>query len=142
MSFYATSLQAMPPAIDVTVLKVAPNHCPLGDPLTLEMTFVTDQAMHQVYWEVQYMVDMTLQRHVLHLGSTQHQEYPAGMCSTQFAVPKIDLDGLKKSWLNNVGLLLVLLKDKSGEQILQVSMVTQIELQSGIPIRHMLSPLD
>lgn len=54
------------------------------------------------------MVDMTLQRHVLHLGSTQHQEYPAGMCSTQFAVPKIDLDGLKKSWLNNVGLLLVL----------------------------------
>lgn len=63
--------------------------------------------------------------------------------------------------------LQVLLKDKSGEQILQVSMVTQvscslpifecapcqvrhrpnslrvqIELQSGIPIRHMLSPLD
>ena len=99
------------------------------------------------------MVDITLQRHVLHLGSTQHQEYPAGTSSMQFAVPKIDLDGLKKSWLNNVGLLLVkpvtvpshrtsvctfvvkripltslqvILKDKSGEQILQVSMVTQV----------------
>lgn len=53
------------------------------------------------------MVDMTLQRHLLHLGSTQHRDYAAGKSSMQFAVPKIDLDGLNKSWLNNVGLLLV-----------------------------------
>ena len=100
------------------------------------------------------MVDMTLQRHVLHLGSTQHQDYAAGKSRMQFAVPQIDISGLKRSWLNNVGLLLVwlwshdalhtstvgsiqtklpslqmLLKDQSGEQIVQVSMVTQVCLQ-------------
>lgn len=53
------------------------------------------------------MVDMTLQRHLLHLGSTQHQEYAAGESSMHFAVPEIDIGGLNKSWLNNVGLLLV-----------------------------------
>lgn len=99
------------------------------------------------------MVDMTLQRHVLKLGSTQHQNYPAGKSSMQFAVPKIDIGGLKQSWLNNVGLLLVcvwfrihcapihesvvahtrrslllqvLLKGQSGEQIVQISMLTQV----------------
>lgn len=55
------------------------------------------------------MVDTTLQRHVLQLGSTQHQNYPAGKSGMQFAVPKIDIGGLKQSWLNNVGLLLVCL---------------------------------
>ena len=97
------------------------------------------------------MVDMTLQRHLLHLGSTKHQDYAAGKSSMQFAVPTIEIAGLKKSWLNNVGLLLVclwfcisadtlevklrsipigmaspqvLLKDQSGEQIVQISMVT------------------
>lgn len=59
--------------------------------------------------QVNYMVDMALQRHVLKLGSTHHQNYPAGKCSMQFAVPKIDIGGLKQSWLNNVGLLLVCL---------------------------------
>lgn len=53
------------------------------------------------------MVDMTRQRHLLHLGSTPHQDYADGMSTMQFAVPKMDLDGLKQSWLNNVGLLLV-----------------------------------
>lgn len=101
--------------------------------------------------QVQYMVDMTFQRHILHLGATQHQKYAAGMSNMHFTVSAIDTHGLKSSWLNNVGLLLVnllnadaytlachlygkdwllqvLLKDGAGEPILQISMVTQVLL--------------
>ena len=67
------------------------------------------EATACAFLQVKYMVDMTLQRYMLHLGSTEHQDYAAGNSSMQFAVPKTDMGGLKKSWLNNVGLLLVCL---------------------------------
>jgi len=57
--------------------------------------------------QVQYMVDMTAQRHVLQLGSTEVQDYPAGKSSMHFSASAIDISGIKRSWLNNVGLLLV-----------------------------------
>ncbi len=57
--------------------------------------------------QVQYMVDMTAQRHVLQLGSTEVQDYPAGRSTMHFSASAIDISGLKRSWLNNVGLLLV-----------------------------------
>ena len=53
------------------------------------------------------MVDMTVQRHILQLGSTEQQAHAAGKSSLHLALPTIDIGGLKKSWLNNVGLLLV-----------------------------------
>ena len=57
--------------------------------------------------QVQYMVDMTAQRHVLQLGSTEVQDYPVGKSTMHFSASAIDISGLKRSWLNNVGLLLV-----------------------------------
>lgn len=54
------------------------------------------------------MVDMTAKRHVLQLGSTELQDYPAGKSSMHFSAPTVTTAGLKRSWLNNVGLLLVL----------------------------------
>ena len=50
---------------------------------------------------------MTGKRHILQLGSTDKQDYPAGKSSMHFAVSAIEISGLKRGWLNNVGLLLV-----------------------------------
>lgn len=105
--------------------------------MTLEVTFEADQPVKEAHWEVcclcpgrtasgkvlcilllhevlelssvqvQYMVDMTAQRHVLQLGSTEVQDYPAGKSTMHFSASAIDISGLKRSWLNNVGLLLV-----------------------------------
>lgn len=103
-----------------------------GDPLTIDMSFVSDQPLQGVHWEVcppvwfrgrfpahdrkscnrlqvQYMVDLTVQRHILELGSTETTDYPAGKSSMHFATTGLDVAPLNKSWLNNVGLLLVLL---------------------------------
>ena len=57
--------------------------------------------------QVQYVVDMAFQRHVVCLGCTEKQTYPAGMSSMHFAVSDINVSGLKRIALNNVGLLLV-----------------------------------
>lgn len=54
------------------------------------------------------MVDLTSQRHMLELGSTAVTNYPAGKSFMHFSTPGIEIASLKKSWLNNVGLLLVL----------------------------------
>ena len=105
-----------------------------GDPLTLDVEFEIDQPVEKTHWEVhyscpepvqvaynyaavfaadsgaiqvQYMVDMTARRHMLQLGSTDVQDYPAGKSSMHFSAPTVVTAGLKKSWLNNVGLLLV-----------------------------------
>jgi hypothetical protein len=102
--------------------------------LALEVSFEADQPVKEAHWEVcclchevsqaelpqaecyvsklfsvqvQYMVDMTAQRHVLQLGSTEVQDYPAGRSTMHFSASAIDISGLKRSWLNNVGLLLV-----------------------------------
>ena len=53
------------------------------------------------------MVDMTSQRHLLQLGKTECTDYPAGESEMHFSAPSIDVETLNKSWLNNVGLLLV-----------------------------------
>jgi len=70
------------------------------------------------------MVDMTAKRYVLHLGATDVQNYSVGESSMQFAASAIDTAGLKKSWLNNVGLLLVLApisQDRLFDLLLEVS---------------------
>ena len=41
----------------------------------------------------------------------------------------------ENSWLNNVGLLLAVLIGKDGEEIIQVSMVTQVVSRSSHPAR-------
>ncbi|DBA92410.1 hypothetical protein WJX77_005875 [Trebouxia sp. C0004] len=132
----------MAPTLSITGLQVTPNDCPLSDPLTLEVSFETDQPVKEAHWEVQYMVDMTAKRHLLQLGVTEVQDYPAGKSTMHFSASAIDISSLKPSWLNNVGLLLMILIDKAGEHIMQISMVTQIEQQGDKFIRHMLSPLE
>ncbi|DBA92411.1 TPA: hypothetical protein ACH3X1_002649 [Trebouxia sp. C0004] len=123
----------MAPTLSITGLQVTPNDCPLSDPLTLEVSFETDQPVKEAHWEVccfclevQYMVDMTAKRHLLQLGVTEVQDYPAGKSTMHFSASAIDISSLKPSWLNNVGLLLMILIDKAGEHIMQISMVTQV----------------
>jgi len=49
---------------------------------------------------------------------------------------------VKKSMLNNVGLLLAVLVDARGEEVVQVSMVTQVMKQPDGLQRLIISPLE
>lgn len=92
---------------------------------------------------MEYMVDMTGRRHVVELGSVGPVDYAAGENSLHFHCDAIALEGVKKSWLCNVGLLLAKLHDAEGAEVVQISCVTQVAKQpDGQLMRTVLSPIE
>lgn len=134
---------ASAPTVTVQSLSISPNDCALSDPLTLAMSFSLDAACPSSSWEITYLVDMTGNRQIIHLGNTATEDYAPGTHSFEFTSPPMDLSGVKKSWLNNAGLLCLTLKSSSGEDIMQVSCVTMVRKASdGTFIRNVMSPLE
>lgn len=128
--------------IECTALDVTPNNCALDAGFELSLTFTSDAAVAGAKWDVSYMVDMTGRRHVVQVGSTDPADVVPGENTMKFSSPGIDLSGAKKSWLQNVGLLLIVLKAPDGAEIVQVSLVTQITKQGDQLVRTMLNPLE
>ena len=60
-----------------------------------------------------------------------------------FHADGIEIEGVKSSMLNNVGLLCATLVDGTGEEVVKVSMVTQVMKGSdGKLERFVISPLE
>ena len=87
-------------------------------------------------------MDMTGNRHIVNVGETAPANYEAGAGSLKFHADGIDIEGVKKSWLNNVGLLLANLVAKDGTELIQVSMVTQVSKGPDGLQRLIMSPLE
>mmetsp|Transcript_31807 Transcript_31807/g.38464 ORF Transcript_31807/g.38464 Transcript_31807/m.38464 type:complete len:133 (-) Transcript_31807:591-989(-) len=132
----------MAPTIEVKALDVSPNNCPLGEAISLQMTFTTSEDLAGAHWEIKYMVDMAAKRQIVELGKTELTNYAAGENSVTYTGGAMDFSGVKKSLLKNVGLLLACLMHE-GEEVIQVSMVTQVmKNPEGELIRTVLSPLE
>ena len=59
-----------------------------------------------------------------------------------FHADGIEIEGVKSSMLNNVGLLCATLVDGTGEEVVKVSMVTQVmKLPDGLE-RLIISPIE
>lgn len=76
------------------------------------------------------------------VGNSDTRTYEAGASTLSFHADGIELEGVKKSMLNNVGLLLAVLVDARGEEVVQVSMVTQVMKQPDGLQRLIISPLE
>ncbi len=96
------------------------------------------------------MVDVAEHKHPLPLGATPRTDYGAGPCAASFACDGIDVASVAPrhartalhasvlailtrtlrrcpcSWLNNIGLLKLVLRDAAGEEVAVASMLTQI----------------
>ena len=106
------------------------------------MAYCLSAPLPGAVWEVRYLVDMTAQRHVIELGATSAADQEAGPHTFDFRVDGINLEGIKEIWLNNVGLLTAVLKGTGGEEVFQISMVTQIKKVGDAFHRTVLSPLE
>lgn len=85
---------------------------------------------------------MTHQRHVKHLGVTGPLKYEANKdYEFTFAVDAIDVEGLHKILLKNVGLLVLTLSE-GKDMLFKVSCVSTTEQKGDSFIRHILNPLD
>jgi len=88
------------------------------------------------------VADQTNKRKIIELGETPHQSYEAGPdYSMAFSVDEIDVSKIQRHVLANVGLLLATLYN-GEEEVVQVSMVTQVSPDGGELIRSVFSPLD
>jgi hypothetical protein len=151
-------------SVEVTKISVSPNECPLQERLRMEMEFSVSESL-EGSWEYKYMVDMTNKRKIIGLrlshahphaevlGKSEQKVYSPGSSYIEiFEVgclfphlttkcPSIDIAGLKPSALLNTGLMLACLM-KGEEEVMQVSLVTQISSKDGAFFRTMYSPLD
>lgn len=91
---------------------------------------------------MQYTVDMTATRAVLEVGASEPLTCDAGANAFVFHADGIDFAGVKKSALDNVGVLTATLRDADGNDVHSVVCVTQvIKTPEGLT-RRVISPLE
>mmetsp|Transcript_10703 Transcript_10703/g.15657 ORF Transcript_10703/g.15657 Transcript_10703/m.15657 type:complete len:136 (+) Transcript_10703:45-452(+) len=123
-------------------IEISPNDCEITKPLNIKMKFKMNKTLKEATWEGQYILDMTHQRHVKHLGVTKNIQYEKDKeYEFEFAVDTIDVEGLHKILLRNMGLLVLTLSE-GKEMVFKVSCVTTTEQKGEKYIRHILNPLE
>ena len=93
-------------------------------------------------WVVQYTVDMTATRAVLEVGASEPLTCDAGANTFAFHADGIDFAGVKKSALDNVGVLTATLRDADGHDVHRVVCVTQVMKTPEGLTRRVISPLE
>eukprot|EP01006_Ploeotia_vitrea_P027229 TRINITY_DN60081_c0_g1_i1.p1 TRINITY_DN60081_c0_g1~~TRINITY_DN60081_c0_g1_i1.p1 ORF type:complete len:132 (+),score=22.98 TRINITY_DN60081_c0_g1_i1:105-500(+) len=128
--------------VTVTKIDVSPNNCPISEKLDLTVTFKVDKPVQQGVWQLKYEVDYTFKRHILDVANAEAKDYAAGEHTVSLSVPSLDVSGVKRKTLLNMGLMrLVFLS--GGEHISDVNMVVQVtEGPEDALLRNIMSPLE
>lgn len=128
-------------ALSVQALSIEPNNCPLEEPLSLAIDFSTTRELPSARWEVRFVADQANKRKIVLLGETATTDYAVGSHSMALSVEALAVSGIKRHVLANVGLLLAVLYS-GDEEVLQVSMVTQVTADGETLMRSIYNPLD
>ena len=129
-------------SVDVTNISIQPDTaCPIDAELKLGIDFTIDAPLAAARWEIRYVADHAHRRHVIDIDKTPPAPLGPGTHHFQHEVKDFGVSGLKKSVIVNVGLLLAVLFD-GDEEVIQVSMVTQVLEKDGALLRLVLNPLE
>ncbi|KAF0731984.1 hypothetical protein Ae201684P_020895 [Aphanomyces euteiches] len=129
------------PQVDILRVDVSPNPTHVSDELNLEVDFSVSKDVANGWWEIEYLVDSVLQRHIIKLGKVEVQDYKRGENHFQFSVPQINVDPIKPSNLANCGLLIASFKNDEGD-IMDLKMVVQVSKQGDSYQRIIYNPLE
>jgi hypothetical protein len=128
--------------IEVKAVSVAPNECELTQPIHLQITFTTHKHIPHAHWRLSFLADTAHARKIVRLGQTPHTEYAVGTHTMQYDASTDAVAQLQHHVLANVGLLLLHLYS-ADDEVLQVSMVTQVAADSdGKLTRCVFNPLE
>ncbi len=128
--------------IEVKAVRVSPNECELTQPIHLELEFTTPKHITNAYWRLSFLADTAHARKIVLLGQTPHTEYAVGAHTMQYDASTDAVMQLQHHVLANVGLLLLHLYS-ADDEVLQVSMVTQVAADSdGKLTRCIFNPLE
>eukprot|EP00003_Mantamonas_plastica_P019697 TRINITY_DN32011_c0_g1_i1.p1 TRINITY_DN32011_c0_g1~~TRINITY_DN32011_c0_g1_i1.p1 ORF type:complete len:131 (+),score=42.87 TRINITY_DN32011_c0_g1_i1:45-437(+) len=129
------------PEITVTNIDILTNDCLLTDPLELNIDFTCNETIKGAVWEVKYLVDYTGKRHLIEIDTTEGVDYEEGENSFGFKCDALAVEGVKRSTLKNMGLFLLTMK-QGDEEVIQISLVTQVTKKDGELYRLMFNPLE
>ncbi|ETW00367.1 hypothetical protein H310_07012 [Aphanomyces invadans] len=129
------------PQVNVLRVDISPNPTHISDELNLEVDFTVSKDVLDGWWEVQYLVDSVLERHIIKLGKVEPQDYLEGENHFQFSVPQINVASIKPSNLANCGLLTASFKTRTSD-IMDLKMVVQVSKQGDSLQRIIYNPLE
>lgn len=109
--------------------------------LAVSVEYTLDCPLDKAAWRVRYIADHAHHRHVVHIHDTEPTLLDKGVHRFSYKLENIDVKDLQANVLLNVGLLVFALCS-GEEEVLQVSMVTLVEMRDGIIYRHVLNPLE
>ncbi|CAI5732730.1 unnamed protein product [Peronospora destructor] len=141
-------------AVDIMAVNISPNPAALAAELNLEVHFHLEAPIANGVWDIEYLVDTVMKRHVINILSmplylfalsviffNYATDYARGDNCFQFLTPQVNISGIHPSQLTNCGLLIASLKDDAGD-ILDLKMVIQVSEQRGRLQRIIYSPLE
>ena len=128
--------------IEVKAVHLSPNECQLTEPIHLQIDFTTHKHLHNAHWRLSFLADTAHARKIVLLGETPRTEYAVGAHTMQYDASTDAVAQLQHHVLANVGLLLLHLYS-ADDEVLQVSMVTQVAADSdGKLTRCIFNPLE
>jgi len=131
--------------ININKIDILPDaECPFNAPLDLGVQFTASEHVDTTYWNARYVVDHSFKRHIIELASTPLQAITKGENAFKLAIPSIDLKDVDVNVLANIGMIyLTLLKvgDGATNEIIQISLVTDVKKKDGKLVRIIYNPL-
>lgn len=132
-----------PPTVTIQHTDCQPDdNCPVTAGLRLEIDFELSAPLKGASWEVRYLVDSMVRRHVIVLGETRERLYAEGDNSMSFEVPEIDVSEVRRGALANAGLLSAELRDGGGREVFTLNYVVQVRPEGEGFVRTIYNPLE
>jgi hypothetical protein len=133
--------------IRLTGCTIAPNDCPMDEPLSVHLEFDALAPLPATFWDITFIADHMNKRKIVLLGHTEESHMQEGPNEMTFAIDAIDVSALSKHVLTNVGLLSLRLMQAAENpndpptELVQVGMVTFVTEADGQMIRNITTPL-
>nr|CAG4709635.1 unnamed protein product [Naegleria fowleri] len=133
----------------------ASSHIPfqslLEDKFDLIFKFRVLQNLHQVYWNIYYIVDLANSKQIIPVGKSDVLNYEASSPSSttfeqfKYSINKLPIENVPMILLNNVGLLVASLRNYNDDsELFKCSIVVQSERneRDGKLYRNILNPME
>lgn len=125
-------------------LAIEPELSPISAPVKLTLSFSSKAELGPDFrWRVSYMVDTVMKRQILRLCETEPGILAAGDTQTvEIQTPEIDVAGVKRKHLLNVGLLMVEGLTGEDREEVKLNMVVQVTPDGEGLQKLIISPLE
>ena len=135
--------------IHPTFVEIDPNECLLTAPLKITIEFDAKEEIDKfnaVFWDISFIADYANKRKTVRLGGTEPTHMNAGANSLVFAIDEVDVQGLSRHVLANVGLLSLDLRDADAppdcDPLVHIGMVTHVAVVGDDLVRNIFNPLE